>query len=161
MKQVSWGGKEQRMKKLWGKRTPAGETAGRCERKRARGERLEENKDERLILGSGRALDECFLLPGFVYRKFFWEDRWLHSLKSFLLHFSKAYKLPMPPFMRGETLIGTTGAAAATPVLTQTRPRLQRARCWAWFEEFVSPLTLSVTTLLHVCGTHRVSPAWN
>lgn len=29
------------------------------------------------------------------------------------------------------------------------------------FEEFVSPLALSGTALLHGCGTHRVSPAWN
>lgn len=73
-------------------------------------------------------LDECFLLPGFVYRQFFWEDRWLHSLKSFLLHFPKAYKLLIPPFMCGETLIGTAATAAAAaavaPVLTQTRLQL-------------------------------------
>lgn len=115
------------MKKEWGKWTPSGETAERCERKRAPSKRLDENKVERLIPGSGRVLDECFLLPGFVYRKFFWEDRWLHSLKSFLLHFSKACKLLIPPFMCGETLIGTaaTAAVAAAPVLTQTRSRLQ------------------------------------
>lgn len=59
--------------------------------------------------------------------------------EELLLHFPKAYKLLIPPFMCGETLIGTAAtaaaaavaaaavaaAAAAAPVLTQTRSRLQ------------------------------------
>lgn len=79
-------------------------------------------------------LDECFLLPRFCLQEVLLGRQMVAFTEELLLHFPKAYKLLIPPFMCGETLIGTAAtaaaaavaaAAAAAPVLTQTRSRLQ------------------------------------
>lgn len=75
------------------------------ESQRKEGGKMEENKDERLILGGSGVLEECericslqFCLQE-VLLKF---HRWLHSQKGFLLHFSEAHKLAIPSFMCGK-----------------------------------------------------------
>lgn len=66
---------------------------------------MEENKDERLILGGSGVLEECericslqFCLQEVLLKV----HRWLHSQKGFLLHFSEPNKLPIPSFMCGK-----------------------------------------------------------
>lgn len=66
---------------------------------------MDENKDERLLLGGSGVLEECESICSpqsclqEVLLKF---HRWLHSQKGFLLHFSEAHKLPIPSFMCGK-----------------------------------------------------------
>lgn len=95
--QIDTGSKDK--KKQWRKRRPAGETAGR---NRGQHERLDENKDERLILSSGRVLDDClFSAVLFTGSSFGKTDGCIHW-RAFLLHSSKAYKRLIPSFMCGK-----------------------------------------------------------